>query len=117
IFPLNYAVDQGTIVFRSGPGTKVSAALSEYPVALEIDGFDADTGQAWSIVVKGSAEPIQEVSAVMDTVDLVLNPWQDGQKNLFVRIVPTSVTGRRFQKVDPGVWQTSLSQTRRAATE
>jgi len=29
IFPLNYAVDHGTVVFRSSAGTKVSAALSD----------------------------------------------------------------------------------------
>ena len=38
IFPLNYAVDHGTLVFRSRAGTKVSAALSDAQVALEADG-------------------------------------------------------------------------------
>src|SRR3712207_611202 len=52
IFPINYAVDHGTVVFRSGAGTKVSAALSDSPVALETDGYDEETAEAWSVVVK-----------------------------------------------------------------
>ena len=42
IFPLNYAVDHGTVVFRSRTGTKLSAALPDSPVALEADGYDAE---------------------------------------------------------------------------
>src|SRR5688500_8446660 len=49
IFPINFAVDHGTVVFRSGAGTKMSAALSESLVALEADGLDADTAEAWSV--------------------------------------------------------------------
>src|SRR5690242_20813761 len=38
IFPLNYKVDHGTLVFRTGAGTKLSASLAGPPVALEADG-------------------------------------------------------------------------------
>src|SRR5881398_559773 len=55
IFPLNYAVDHGTLVFRTGEGTKLGGALGETPVALEADGVDAVSGMAWSVVVKGKA--------------------------------------------------------------
>lgn len=70
IFPLNYAVDHGTIVFRSARGTKMSAALSDAPVALEVDGYISGSHEAWSVVVKGRAEGIREIGEVMDTVDL-----------------------------------------------
>jgi nitroimidazol reductase NimA-like FMN-containing flavoprotein (pyridoxamine 5'-phosphate oxidase superfamily) len=53
IFPLNYAVDHGTVVFRSSAGTKLSAALSDSAVALEADGYDAENGEAWSVVIRG----------------------------------------------------------------
>jgi len=106
IFPINYVVDRGTVIFRSAAGTKVSAALSDTPVALEVDGFDQESNRVWSVVLKGQAESVEKIDEVLDTFDLELTPWHEGPKNWFVRIVPTSVTGRRFPKTDSKVWQT-----------
>jgi uncharacterized protein len=117
IFPLNYAVDHGTVVFRSRAGTKVSAALSESPVALEADGYDAATAEAWSVVIRGQAEEIRSGSDLLDTVDLPLFPWQAGDKGRFIRIVPTTTSGRRFPIADPSRWLTPLSGAKRASME
>jgi uncharacterized protein len=117
IFPINYAVDHGTVVFRSGSGTKVSAALSDSPVALEADGYDAETSTAWSVVIRGNAERIRGGQELIETVDLPLFPWQAGDKGQFIRIVPTATSGRRFPVADPGVWQTPLSGLRRTSME
>ena len=92
IFPLNYAVDHGTVVFRSRAGTKVSAAVSEAPVALEADGYDAEKAEAWSVVIRGQAEEISSGADLIDTIDLPLFPWQAGDKGRFIRIVPTTTT-------------------------
>lgn len=117
IFPLNYVVDHGTLVFRSREGTKAFAALSGAPVALEADGYEASTSQAWSVVVKGRAGAISQDQDLMDTVGLPLFPWQAGEKNRFIRIHPDLATGRRFPVADPSVWRTPLSDVRRAPTE
>jgi nitroimidazol reductase NimA-like FMN-containing flavoprotein (pyridoxamine 5'-phosphate oxidase superfamily) len=117
IFPINFAVDHGTVVFRSKAGTKVAAALSESPVALEADGFDDETRKAWSVVIRGNAEEIRAGAELMDTVDLPLFPWQAGEKGRFIRIVPTTTTGRRFPVADPSVWTTPLSGAKRASME
>jgi hypothetical protein len=116
IFPLNYAVDHGTVVFRSRTGTKVSATLSDSPVALEADGYDAEKAEAWSVVIRGNAEEIRGQDLI-DTIDLPLFPWQAGDKGRFLRIIPTTMTGRRFPVADPSVWLTPLSGVKRAATE
>ena len=117
IFPLNYAVDHGTVVFRSKAGTKVSAALADSPVALEADGYDAGTAQAWSVVIRGQAEEIRSGSDLIDTLDLPLFPWQAGEKGRFIRIVPTTTSGRRFPIADPATWLTPLSGAKRASME
>ena len=117
IFPINYAVDHGTVVFRSKAGTKISAALADAPVAVEADGYDAETKEAWSVVIRGNAEEIRRGSDLIDTIDLPLFPWQAGDKGRFIRIVPTTTTGRRFPVVDPSVWQTPLSGAKRASME
>jgi hypothetical protein len=116
IFPLNYAVDHGTVVFRSSAGTKVSAALSDSPVALEADGYDAETAEVWSVVIRGNAEEIRGQDLI-STIDFPLFPWQAGDKGRFIRIVPTATSGRRFPIADPSVWNTPLSGVKRASME
>ncbi|MGM7666982.1 pyridoxamine 5'-phosphate oxidase family protein [Microbacterium sp. A93] len=117
IFPVNFAVDQGALIFRTAEGTKASAALGDSAVALETDGPDAESGTAWSVVVKGRAEQITETADLMDTVRLPLFPWQGGEKGKFIRIVPTEVTGRRFPIVSPEWWRTPLQDVPHAAEE
>lgn len=117
LFPINFAVDHGTLVFRSDSGTKVSAALAESPVAFETDGYDDARNEAWSVVVKGRAEAISSAQELLDTVDLPLFPWQAGAKGRFVRIVPTMTSGRRFPVADPRAWLTPLSAVKRASAE
>lgn len=108
IFPLNFVVDHGTLVFRSAAGTKLAGATADVPVALEIDGHEDSPPEAWSVVVKGRAEQIRETQELVDTLGLPLFPWQAGTKGKFIRIVPDLVTGRRFPIADPAVWRTTL---------
>lgn len=105
IFPLNYVVDRGTVVFRTGEGTKVAGTVGT-PVALEADGVDTATGQAWSVVVRGRAHSVTELHDVLETAELPLHPWHDGRKDRFIRITPDVVSGRRFTVADPQVWAT-----------
>ncbi|NVM94202.1 pyridoxamine 5'-phosphate oxidase family protein [Arthrobacter wenxiniae] len=117
IFPLNYTVDHGTLVFRTGDGTKLAAVLAGHPVALEADGVDPDTGIAWSVVVKGKSELLSSTTDVLESFSLRLFPWQSGRKENFVRIVPTSVTGRRFRVTPPAEWWTAQANAPHASPE
>lgn len=94
IFPLNYAVDDETIVFRTAPGTKLLELAINDRVAFEIDGHD--DREAWSIVVKGVAERMERQSEMDAAESLGLTPWIPTLKYRWVRIRPTDVTGRRF---------------------
>jgi uncharacterized protein len=100
IFPVNYIVDRGTVVFRTAEGTKLAAAVLGRAVAFEIDGYDPDSGEAWSVVIKGAAVEIERMQDVFDALDLPLFPWHSGPKHRFVRIEPHDVSGRRFHVVD-----------------
>src|SRR4029453_7064671 len=53
IFPVNYALDGESIVFRSDAGSKVSGATSGFPMSFEIDGIDEILHTGWSVVVNG----------------------------------------------------------------
>jgi hypothetical protein len=94
IFPLNYYADGSTILMRTTPGTKLVEMTIHHDVAFEIDDF-SDT-EAMSVVVKGTAEWL-DTRADIDEADTVpLVSWLPTLKYVYVRITPTSVTGRRF---------------------
>jgi len=100
IFPINFIVNDGGIVFRSAAGSKLAGAVLNRFVAFEIDGYEPAERTAWSVVVKGQASPIERMQEVFDAEDLPLFPWIAWEKPNFVRITPTSVTGRRYHIVD-----------------
>ncbi len=100
IFPINHLVDGETLVFRSAAGTKLAGAVLNGHVAFEIDGYEPEQRTAWSVVVKGTAATIERMQEVFDAEDLPLFPWLASPKPNFVRIHPTSVTGRRFHIID-----------------
>ncbi|MFJ6156185.1 pyridoxamine 5'-phosphate oxidase family protein [Pseudarthrobacter sp. NPDC092184] len=114
IFPVNYKVDHGSVVFRTGEGTKLHAAARPSAVALEADGTDQDKRTAWSVQVKGHAEVLEPSPELMTGVGLTLFPWQAGHKDHFVRIVPTTVSGRRFTVTSPLTWWSHLDDPARA---
>jgi hypothetical protein len=100
IFPVNYVVDHGSVVFRTAEGTKLAAATLGPSVAFEVDGYEPSEGEAWSVVLKGRAVEIEQVHDLLTATDLPLFPWHAAPKPRFVRIDPLSVTGRRFHVVD-----------------
>jgi uncharacterized protein len=96
IFPVNHAVDNGTIVFRTSAGTKLLELTIHHNVAFEIDGF-SDT-DAFSVVVKGTAAEFDRETEVEAAEGLGITPWAPEEKDRWVRITPTSVEGRTFQR-------------------
>ncbi|MDN4611637.1 pyridoxamine 5'-phosphate oxidase family protein [Arthrobacter burdickii] len=100
IFPINFVVDHGSIVFRTSEGTK-SRFSERAAVAFEADGLlDGDT-LMWSVVVKGHAATISQTPELLATVQLPLHPWEMGRKDRFMRLVPETISGRAFTPV-PG---------------
>jgi uncharacterized protein len=96
IFPVNFAVDEQTIVFRTAEGTKLSAVFVDSAVAFEVDGYDAGTDTAWSVVVKGHASEVP-MQNLLDDSAFPLFSWTATPKSRFMRIVPDDISGRRFR--------------------
>jgi nitroimidazol reductase NimA-like FMN-containing flavoprotein (pyridoxamine 5'-phosphate oxidase superfamily) len=116
VFPVTYKVDNESLLFRTGTGTKQQALDTGAPVALEADRVSAEFGMAWSVVVKGRAERATSTDQTTDAVRRALFPWQGIGKDYLVRIVPESVTGRRFT-LTPSMWTTTLDDETRAGIE
>jgi nitroimidazol reductase NimA-like FMN-containing flavoprotein (pyridoxamine 5'-phosphate oxidase superfamily) len=98
ILPVNHAVDGQDVVFRTATGSKLSAAGEQEQVAFEADGYDAQTRTGWSVLVTGRAEIVYDDADIGRLNRLGLEPWPAGAERPFwVRIRPTSVTGRQIR--------------------
>ena len=98
ILPVNYQLDGEASVFRTDPGTKLDQGLRAH-AAFEIDSFDRGERTGWSVVAQGRLEEVSEYDAItLDRVThLPVEPWAGGEKAHWVRLVPSSITGRRVR--------------------
>jgi len=97
IYPLNFVLDDGSIVFPSSGGTKLVEVAVSGRVAFEVDGYDAESGRAWSVVVKGAAAPLEPAENADRLRSLPRFSWDSScVERRLVRIVPERITGRRF---------------------
>ena len=107
VVPVNYALHEGTIVFRTGQHGPLGEDLrtgiehAESKVAFEIDELSPATREGWSILIQGTAHPVDSESERASVVQSGVEPWAGGEKELFVRIIPTRITGRRIRRAGP----------------
>lgn len=94
IFPVNFAVQGRTILFRTAEGTKLVSAAINDRVLFEVDGYSALEG--WSVIVKGLTRTLRTEEELAEAEQARLRPWTSAAKQHFVRIRPLNVTGRRF---------------------
>ena len=101
VLPVNYKVLGGAIVFRTaehGPldqDLRTGIANADYKVAFEIDEIDLAGRQGWSVLVQAPAHHV--AGAELDALRAAgVEPWAPGDRELFVRIIPSRVTGRRI---------------------
>ena len=106
IFPVNYVVDRDLVIFRTDPGSKLDAATERESVAFEVDATDEATRTGWSVVVRGSLAELTDPADLARLRALPLYPRAPGEKTRYVRVRPSSVTGRRIRIPDdlPFAW-------------
>jgi len=97
IFPVNYFADGSTILIRTAPGTKLLALTVHDRVAFETDANTADS--AWSVVAKGRARRLEAQEEVEEADRTPLTSWIPTLKYRYVRIEPTTITGRAFMRL------------------
>jgi nitroimidazol reductase NimA-like FMN-containing flavoprotein (pyridoxamine 5'-phosphate oxidase superfamily) len=96
ILPVNYTLDEGSVVFRTDPGSKLDAAAAGATVAFEVDAADERDRTGWSVVVRGRAGEVSEPADLERLRACRCTSWAPGAKARYVRIRSASVTGRRI---------------------
>ncbi|RBY75476.1 pyridoxamine 5'-phosphate oxidase family protein [Geodermatophilus sp. TF02-6] len=98
IFPVNFGLDGSTIVIRTRPGTKLTAAVHAN-VSFEVDEIDRRTRSGWSVLVRGQAEEVGEehrAELVARTHATGVEPWAPGDTGHWLRLIPHEISGRRI---------------------
>jgi uncharacterized protein len=96
VLPVNHVVDGQDVVFRTGRGSKLSAAEVQDLVTFEVDEYDEQTRSGWSVVVTGRAEVVYEEVEVERLSRRGLHPWVSAVEHPFwIRVRPTAVSGRQ----------------------
>ena len=94
IFPVNYAMHEDRIVFRSAPGSKLTAVVWGAKACFEIDRFDPDTRSGWSVVAVGPADEVVDAPTLRRLAELPLEPWAEGDRDHWMAVTPTRLSGR-----------------------
>jgi uncharacterized protein len=100
VLPVMFQVDGQDVVFRTHAWSKLANMEVGRYVCFEVDSYDPATRTGWSVVARGLAEKESEAAcARLDAPGL--NSWGGpAQDRLWMRIRPTSITGRRTPSPD-----------------
>lgn len=98
ILPVTIALLDDAVVFRTIPGTKLAAATERSVLAVEVDEYDSDAGDGWSVLVRGIASEL----AGRDRIQLARRrlpvAWSEpGTSEHYVQVACDLVTGRRLR--------------------
>ena len=95
VFPVNYVLDNGYIVFRTDEGTKLDAARAGAVVTFEVDKSDPLYHTGWSVMVTGRLDAVTDPHELRRVRALPVRAWgRNGQQ--WPRMPITSISGRRI---------------------
>src|ERR1700730_7988020 len=95
IFPVNFATQRRTVLFRTAQGTKLFSAVMSGRVVFEVD--DHTAAEGWSVIVKGTAHLLSANADILAAEEAPLLPWTAWLKPHYVRVIAMEITGRRFR--------------------
>ncbi len=62
-----------------------------------MDHLDDALGEGWSVLLSGTASVITDPAGLDQAKALGIEPWAGGDRQTYVRIAVTQVTGRRIR--------------------
>jgi nitroimidazol reductase NimA-like FMN-containing flavoprotein (pyridoxamine 5'-phosphate oxidase superfamily) len=97
VVPVNYAMAGQTVIFRTAPDTLLAGYL-DGPAGFEVDRVDEALSQGWSVLVTGRAVRVTTEAEVRHLEQHAsVRPWAGGARDVYVRIIPRKITGRRIR--------------------
>jgi len=95
--PVNYAMLGDDIVIRTGRFTSLAGHAAQSRVSFEVDRLDDDLAEGWSVLASGNARVVSAPHELQTVRSLDIEPWAGGDRDTYVRIAVTDMTGRRIR--------------------
>jgi|tagenome__1003787_1003787.scaffolds.fasta_scaffold20990052_14 hypothetical protein len=93
IVPTTYTVHHGELVIASLVGSKVDSARREDVVVFEVDRYDRETREGWSVNVIGRARVIEDPSRVAELDLLGFSPWVPDPRRYYITVEAAVLRG------------------------
>jgi transcriptional regulator with XRE-family HTH domain len=97
--PVNFRTLRKDVVFRTSAQAGLAAASWQPQVSFEIDSLDDTLAEGWSVLVSGQAMIVTAPDEVAELSRLEMSPWAGGDRNCYIKIVASEVTGRRIRRL------------------
>jgi nitroimidazol reductase NimA-like FMN-containing flavoprotein (pyridoxamine 5'-phosphate oxidase superfamily) len=96
VLPVNFTVINGSVVVRTSEGSLIEAHGDER-AAFEVDHVDEALRQGWSVLLQGQSHRVLQPGELRHVRESVAAaPWPGGERDVYVRIVPDQISGRRI---------------------
>ncbi len=95
--PVNFKMDADDVIFRTVSDSTVAQGIHQQPVSFDVDNLDDALREGWSVLLTGTASVIASPAEVLRLQALDIEPWPGGERNTYVRLTPSQVTGRRIR--------------------
>lgn len=92
--PVTYRLLGDAIVFRTAPGTKLTAAVDRAVVGFEVDELDPRTRSGWSVLVVGKSMVVTDPDEIGRLDDAAITSWLGDDLKHYVKIDMQQVSGR-----------------------
>jgi nitroimidazol reductase NimA-like FMN-containing flavoprotein (pyridoxamine 5'-phosphate oxidase superfamily) len=107
VLPVNFTLDDRTIVFASAPGSKLDAAQAGVVACMEVDGYDVWSHGGWSVLATGRLTEITDTERLMQARQLPLSPWAVRDADHYIELKIELLSGRRINRLRGGSGITS----------
>jgi transcriptional regulator with XRE-family HTH domain len=102
VVPVNFAVLADPmlladiVVIRTAEGTVIDEN-ADAEMALEVDHIDEALCLGWSVLMRGPAHRVVDPAELHRLQHAAVWPWPGGEREVYLRIAPREVTGRRIE--------------------
>ena len=102
ILPVNYVLQDNSVIVRTAAGGPLDSNLRtgvrgvEFKISFEIDRIDDTAREGWSVLIRGAAHHVPDEERD-EAATSGVEPWAGGERELYLRIIPSEITGRRIR--------------------
>ncbi len=95
--PVNFRILDGDVIFRTATLPELTSNLGLGHTSFEVDHIDEALAEGWSVLISGEGHVIVDPSELAQAQAAGVTPWAGGERDVYVRIAPREVSGRRIR--------------------